>query len=133
MVKSIVSSGFYLSLAVVSCEAQLNNIPKRFRQNIVFDEEQSSNKGARKLSTNEFGRRAYEMEMIERQLEFESESSMSFSMRRLEESSLSMDYSMSMKSLESEEPDVEIPDAESSSPTIQISILALFPVAWFML
>mmetsp|Transcript_6184 Transcript_6184/g.12442 ORF Transcript_6184/g.12442 Transcript_6184/m.12442 type:complete len:166 (+) Transcript_6184:3-500(+) len=130
MVKCIVSSGLCLSLALVSCEAQLSNVPKRYRENIIVDEQKRNTDGARKLSINEFGRRAYKVDKIERQLAVEGESSMSFPIRKLEEMSMSIDYFMSIADVEAPE---EVEAAESSATHAGVSVLALLPVAWFML
>ncbi len=156
MIKSVVTSAICLLLAAVSCQAQLSSIPKRFRQNIVVDEKQIASAG-KSRRTNEFGRRAYRVDKIERQLGVESESSMSFSMRRLGELSISMsiDYSMSMADVEEpisaeveeaapvidEEVDEgaegvqtgEVEDSVSSAYSFRGSMLALLPVACFFL
>ncbi|KAL7462311.1 hypothetical protein ACHAXS_002693 [Conticribra weissflogii] len=158
MIKSFIFSAIGLSLAAISCQAQLSSIPKRFRQNIVVDEKHILSDSARESTrTNEFGRRAYKVNKIERQLGAESESSMSFSMRRLGELSMSMsiDYSMSMADVEEPilaefeeavpvidekvDEDIEaieraqVEEAVSSGFSIRLSMLALLPVACFFL
>ncbi len=129
MIKSIIASAICLSLADVSCEAQLSSVPKRFRQSIIVDEQTGTSDKVRKLSSNEFGRRAYKVDKIERQLEVEGEG-LSFSMRQLEEMSMSIDYSMPMSAVEAPEDEIA---AASSATSAGLSFLTLVPVAWLML